>query len=198
MVVNAGCKDADIAHMRAHLSTFNAKHGGDVTLEDVQDRSLLALQGPKAAEVLQRHVAKDVALSSLPFMFTRELKVDGVDCWVTRCGYTGEDGFEVSVPNANATSLLYSLLKNTEVKPSGLGPRDSLRLEAGLCLYGHDLNTDITPIEAGLGWLIGKRRREQGGFPGFDVIKGQIANGVAKKRVGFNIKSGPPARGNIH
>lgn len=113
---------------------------------------------------------------------------------VSRCGYTGEDGFEISVPRSSTAQLFHALLSNAAVKPAGLGVRDSLRLEAGLCLYGHDLNEEITPIEATLGWLIGKRRKTEGGFLGYDVISKQIREGVTKKRVGLNILSGAPAR----
>jgi aminomethyltransferase len=192
MVVNGACKDADMAHIRAHLKTYNQKNSADVTMQYNEDRSLLALQGPKAAEVLSRLVKED--LNTLQFMYTRNMKVGSLDCLVTRCGYTGEDGFEISVASTQATQLMDLLLKHKEVLPAGLGVRDSLRLEAGLCLYGHDLNDTITPIEAGLAWTISKRRRTEGGFPGFAKIKQQLEQGTENKRIGLLVKKGAPAR----
>jgi len=196
MVVNGGCKVKDLAHMRTKLAEWNAKNQGDVVLEYLEDsRSLIALQGPKAAEVLQRLVKED--LKQHAFMTAQTMDVSGIsDCWVSRCGYTGEDGFEVSVPAAKAADLWNLFLQQPEVRPAGLAVRDSLRLEAGLCLYGHELNEDITPVEAGLAWLINKRRRADGGFPGFDVIRRQLESGVQRKRVGAIIKKGSPAREN--
>eukprot|EP00741_Cyanophora_paradoxa_P025183 tig00000350_g24308.t1 len=190
VVVNAGCKDADIAHMQAHAAKWRAQ-GKDVSLTVIEDRSLVALQGPEAGAVLQRLVKED--LSRMSFMTSREMAVDGIPCRVTRCGYTGEDGFEISVPSAKAVAFFERLCAEKEVKPAGLGPRDSLRLEAGLCLYGHELSPTISPVEAGLTWAIGKRRREQGGFLGAAVIQKQIAEGVTRKRVGLLIE-GAPAR----
>jgi len=196
MVVNAGCKDADLIHMRKQLLDFNAKQKADVAIHYIQDRSLIALQGPKSAEVLSQLIPSNVDLKQLKFTYTQEIKVNDALCWVSRCGYTGEDGFEISVPNAAANDLFMKLCSFKEVHPAGLGVRDSLRLEAGLCLYGHDLNDAITPVEAGLTWIIGKRRREQGGFPGYDVITEQIKEGVQRKRVGLEVLSGAPAREN--
>jgi len=196
MVVNAGCKDADLVHMRKQLSAYNAKHGTDVSIEYIQDRSLIALQGPKSPQVLSSLIPSSVDLKQLRFTYTQEIKVNGVDCWVTRCGYTGEDGFEISVPDAAAGDLFLKFCSTPEVHPAGLGVRDSLRLEAGLCLYGHDLNDTITPVQAALTWIIGKRRREQGGFPGFSKISKQIQQGVDKKRVGLEVLGGAPAREN--
>jgi len=190
IVVNAGCAEKDIAHIKSHLAKFVAK-GGDVKLE-VLDRSLVALQGPESEKVLSRLVKAD--LTKMPFMTCKELEVDGIkNVLESRCGYTGEDGFEISVDHGNAVKLSKKLLSFPEVKPAGLGPRDSLRLEAGLCLYGHDLEQDITPVEGSLTWVIGKRRKEQGGFLGADVILAQLKNGVSKKRVGFLV-NGSPAR----
>lgn len=199
MVLNAGCKEKDLAHMRNELQRFNKQHGADVAIDYIGDaRSLIALQGPAAHTVLARHIGANGAheVASLPFMYTREITLGDVPCWVTRCGYTGEDGFEISIPSGQVAKVFNALLENKEVKPAGLGVRDSLRLEAGLCLYGHELDEKTTPIEAGLAWTIGKRRREQGGFPGASIILNQIAKGPAKKRVGLIVHKGAPAREN--
>ncbi len=166
----------------------------DVTIEYIEDRSLVALQGPKAASTLQNIVAGN--LSNLSFMEAAFMAVPNIDenVLVSRCGYTGEDGFEISVSDKNAAKFWELLLKQSEVKPCGLGARDTLRLEAGLCLYGHDINAKTTPIEASLKWVIGKRRKTQGGFPGFELIKKQMDSDTNVKRVGFLLESGPPAR----
>ncbi len=185
VIVNAACKDADIAHLRAALPST-------VSIEPLEDRALLALQGPKAAGALQRHTK--AKLAELRFMASAAIAVAGADCLVSRSGYTGEDGFEISVPAAAAASLAQALLAEPEVQPIGLGARDSLRLEAGLCLYGHDIDTGTTPIEAGLAWAIGKRRREQGGFPGASVIQRQLANGPPRLRVGIRPDGRAPVR----
>jgi len=184
VVVNASRKEADIAHMQTALA-------GRVGLEVLADRALLALQGPKAAEVLARF-APDCG--GLVFLAGARLAVDGIDCFVTRSGYTGEDGFEISVPDSEAERLARRLLGEDEVAPAGLGARDSLRLEAGLCLYGHDIDEQTTPVEAALAWSIGKRRREEGGFPGDDVIRRQLQEGVARRRVGIRPDGRAPAR----
>jgi aminomethyltransferase len=193
VVVNAGCADKDIAHLAKQQKDFSSK-GGDVDFIRL-DRSLIALQGPSSESILSKFVNDDI--SKMPFMTSKEMNINGIKgCYVSRCGYTGEDGFEISVEHGHAIQLAKTLLSyKDELKPAGLGARDTLRLEAGLCLYGHDLNEDITPVEASLLWVIGKRRREQGGFLGSEKILGQI-NGtlpVLKKRVGF-ITQGPPAR----
>ena len=184
VVVNAGCRDADIAHMRAHIEP-------QVEVEELTDRALLALQGPAAADVL---VALAPEAAHLKFMQTTEAKVDDVAVRLSRLGYTGEDGFEISVAAGDAVDLARRLLADERVLPIGLGARDSLRLEAGLCLYGHELTPEITPVEAGLAWSIGKRRREEGGFPGSTVIQAQLANGPAKKLVGIRPEGRAPAR----
>jgi len=184
LVVNADCKDADFAHIRESLK-------GRAELEILTDRALLALQGPKAGEVLARFAPDS---ESLTFMTAAEMDVAGVPCFVTRSGYTGEDGFEISVPEAEAANLARTLLAEDEVAPIGLGARDSLRLEAGLCLYGSDIDVTTTPVEAGLTWAINKRRREEGGFPGAEIILGQLADGVARKRVGILPDGRAPAR----
>jgi aminomethyltransferase len=135
-------------------------------------------------------------LANLSFMEASFIPIPSIeeDVLVSRCGYTGEDGFEISVSDKNAVTLCELLLKNSEVKMAGLGARDTLRLEAGLCLYGHDMDDATTPIEAALKWVIGKRRKTQGGFPGYDIIKGQMEGETEVKRVGFVIESGAPAR----
>jgi aminomethyltransferase len=190
LVVNAGCREKDLAHLNKHLAAYKAK-GGDVTMEVHDDRSLLALQGPEAPQVLQQHVKED--LSKLYFGMFTKLDIAGSPCFVTRTGYTGEDGFELSIPNNDAVRIAKALTNDSRVRLAGLGPRDSLRLEAGLCLYGNDLNEDITPVEAGLTWTIAKSRREECSFLGGDVIKKQLADGVTQRRVGFVCK-GAPAR----
>jgi aminomethyltransferase len=175
MVFNAACKDADLAHVQKHLAAA-------CEIEPMFSRGLLALQGPQAAQVLARfapHVA------SMKFMTGAFFVIDGARCYITRSGYTGGDGFEISTPNDAAAAIARKLLAEPEVKPIGLGARDSLRLEAGLCLYGHDIDTATTPIEAGLLWSIGKERRVQGGFPGAAAIQKQIAEGAPRRRVGL-------------
>jgi aminomethyltransferase len=184
LVVNAARRDADLADLQARLDPA-------VAIERLGDRALLALQGPAAAVVLSR-LAADIA--RLPFMAAAEVRLDGSDCFVTRSGYTGEDGFEISLPSANAQALAETLLAQPEVKPAGLGARDSLRLEAGFCLWGHDIDETTTPVEADLAWTIGRRRREQGGFPGAAIILRQLAQGPARRRVGIRPGGSAPAR----
>ncbi|KAK6149737.1 hypothetical protein DH2020_017262 [Rehmannia glutinosa] len=192
LVVNAGCRDKDLAHIEEHMKAFTSK-GGDVSWHIHDERSLLALQGPLAAPVLQ-HLMKD-DLSKIYFSDFRVLDINGAPCYLTRTGYTGEDGFEISVPSENAVDLAKAILDKSEgkVRLTGLGARDSLRLEAGLCLYGNDMEQHITPVEAGLTWAIGKRRRAEGGFLGAEVILKQIADGPSIRRVGL-FSAGPPAR----
>ena len=185
MVVNGACKEADLAHMQAGLA-------GRADVEMLADRALLALQGPAAAAMLARHSSTD--LSAMAFMTAARVAVAGVDCLVSRSGYTGEDGFEISVAASNALAVCDALLAETEVAPIGLGARDSLRLEAGLCLYGHDIDESTTPGEAGLLWSISKRRRAEGGFPGAAVVQRQIADGVARRRVGIRVQGRAPVR----
>jgi aminomethyltransferase len=175
LVVNAACKDADLAHLQKNLAAV-------CEVEPMFSRGLMALQGPLAAEVLAR-LAPQVA--GLKFMTGTFVVIDGARCYVTRSGYTGCDGFEISTPADAADPIARKLLAQPEVKPIGLGARDSLRLEAGLCLYGHDIDTTTTPIEAGLLWSIGKERRQQGGFPGAATVQKQIADGAPRKRVGL-------------
>ncbi len=185
VVVNAACKDADIAHLRASLPS-------SVTVEPWEDRALLALQGPQAVAALQRHC--DADLSGLRFMSSAEMAVGGTQCLVSRSGYTGEDGVEISVSSEQAQALAETLLAEAEVEPIGLGARDSLRLEAGLCLYGHDIDETTTPVEASLTWSIGKRRRAEGGFPGDAVVRRQLSDGTARRRVGIRPDGRAPAR----
>ena len=184
LVVNAACKDQDFAHIAQGVE-------GRAELKILTDRALLALQGPKAGDVLAR-LAPTTA--DMKFMNFREVDIQGTACFVTRSGYTGEDGFEISVPADQAEDFAKLLLSQPEVEAAGLGSRDSLRLEAGLCLYGHDITTETTPIEADLKWVVNKRRREQGGFPGEDIILGQLENGTERLRVGILPEGRAPAR----
>ncbi|HWA48032.1 MAG TPA: glycine cleavage system aminomethyltransferase GcvT [Dongiaceae bacterium] len=184
MVVNAGCKNEDLAHLRKHL-------GSRLKIEPMFDRGLMALQGPRAGAVMQKIAPHSVEMK---FMTGRLLNVGGMDCFVTRSGYTGEDGFEISVAGGEADNLARKLLGDMEVKPIGLGARDSLRLEAGLCLYGNDITEATNPVEADLVWAIQKRRRAEGGFPGAAIIQKQIAEGPPRKRVGILPDGKAPAR----
>ncbi len=160
-------------------------------MEPLEDRALLALQGPAAAAVLSRFAD---GIARLRFMTAAEVVLDGRTCLVTRSGYTGEDGFEISLPAAGAASFAEKLLAQPEVRPVGLGARDSLRLEAGLCLWGHDIDETTTPIEADLAWTIGKRRRAEGGFPGAAIVQRQLTEGAPRKRVGIRPDGRAPAR----
>jgi len=184
LVVNAACKEADIAHLKANLK-------GDVTLTELTDRALLALQGPKAADVLARLAP---GIQTLKFMDCKPVDIDGVPCLASRSGYTGEDGYEISVPADKAEALARRLLAEDEVAPAGLGARDSLRLEAGLCLYGHDIDTTTTPVEADLVWAMQKRRKQEGGFPGAAVVQKQLAEGAPRRRVGLQPEGRAPMR----
>ncbi len=171
IVVNAGCKDQDYQYMKRFLRA-----------ELFEDTALLALQGPKA-----RQIMKEICepASNLPFMTIGQYQIFGEDAYISCSGYTGEDGFEIIIPASIAEELADQLLKFEEVKPIGLGARDSLRLEAGLCLYGHDIDVTKTPVTAGLTWSLGKRRRIEGDFVGEDLILEQLNNGVSSKRVGL-------------
>ncbi len=190
LVVNAACKDADAAHLREHLS---------VACEiAVLDRALIALQGPKAAEVLSKFCASAPAMT---FMDAGPQDVMGVACFVSRSGYTGEDGYEISVPADRAADLATALLADPDVMPIGLGARDSLRLEAGLCLYGHDIDASTSPVEAGLNWSIQKSRRSggarPGGFPGAAKILAQLDDKPMRRRVGLQPEGRAPIREGI-
>jgi aminomethyltransferase len=187
MVVNAACKHIDVPHM--------IKNMPNVTVELIEDRALLALQGPLAEKILENF---NSAIKEMRFMDIATIKILGVDCWVARSGYTGEDGFEISIPSNKAIEFTEKLLKFEEVKLIGLGARDSLRLEAGLCLYGHDIDCDTSPVEAGLLWAIQKLRREDGiqssEFLGKKRIFNEIKNGPDKKRVGVKPSGRAPMR----
>jgi len=184
LVVNAACKDADYAHMRAHLPA-------GVTLKIADDLALIAVQGPEAVAAV---AALAPGLAGLKFMTSVDLPLDGIWAHVSRTGYTGEDGVEISVKSADAVALTRKLLADPRVKPIGLGARDSLRLEAGLCLYGHDIDTTTSPIEAGLTWSIQKRRRAEGGFLGAARIQKELAEGAPRLRVGILPDGRAPAR----
>jgi aminomethyltransferase len=188
VVVNAACKEQDIAHLRKHLA-------GRCEIEVLNDRALLALQGPAAAAVMARLAPETVKMI---FMNTGKVTLAGAECFISRSGYTGEDGFEISVPADKAEELARLLLAQPEVAPIGLGARDSLRLEAGLCLYGHDMDTITTPVEASLGWALSKVRRADGaragGYLGADVVLRHLAEGVSRKRVGLLVKDRMPVR----
>jgi aminomethyltransferase len=184
LVVNAARKDADLAHLQARL-------GRAVVIEPQFERALLALQGPAAAAVLVRFAP---GIDRIAFMSAAEIGLGGVPCFVTRSGYTGEDGYELSIAPDHAVTVAERLLAEPEVAPIGLGARDTLRLEAGLCLYGHDIDETTTPIEAGLAWTIGKRRRTERWFPGADRILRELADGPRRRRVGLRPDGRAPAR----
>jgi aminomethyltransferase len=188
LVVNAACKETDEAHLRAHLSD-------SCTIDVLADRALIALQGPKAESALAK-LGADV--SAMKFMDAGPRRIGAFDCFVSRSGYTGEDGFEISVPAGDAEALASQLLENPDVLPIGLGARDSLRLEAGLCLYGHDIDTTTTPVEAALEWSVQKSRRNGGaraaGFPGAAKILAQFDKGAARRRVGLKAEGRAPVR----
>jgi aminomethyltransferase len=184
LVVNAARKEVDYAHIAAGLPD-------DVRLQPAPERALLALQGPAAASVLAK--LSDVA-AGLRFMTAASGKVGECDCHVSRSGYTGEDGYEISLAATGAERLARLLLAQDGVAPIGLGARDSLRLEAGLCLYGHDIDETTSPVEAGLAWSIQRRRRTEGGFPGFERIRRELSEGTARRRVGIRPEGRAPAR----
>ncbi len=184
VVVNASRKDADFAFIEAQLPS-------GLTLKRVDGFALIALQGPKAAVVLEAHAP---GAAKLDFMASVDAPVGGIWSHISRSGYTGEDGFEISVKTAEAVALWQMLAVHPDVAPIGLGARDSLRLEAGLCLYGHDIDETTTPIEAGLAWSIQKRRRIEGGFPGADSILRELKDGPARRRVGIKPEGKTPAR----
>ena len=186
LVVNAERKTADFAALRAALPA-------NVVLTVADDAALVALQGPAAASVLAR-LAPGAGVETMAFMSSRPLTIDGFDVTVSRSGYTGEDGFEISLPAEDAVAFVRRLLAESEVEPIGLGARDTLRLEAGLCLYGHELNETTDPVEAGLTWSIPKRRRAEGGFPGAARIQAALADGPPRKRVGLRLLGRAPAR----
>jgi aminomethyltransferase len=184
LVVNASMKEQDYAHIQARLPK-------GVSLNRKDELALMALQGPSAEAVLAR-LAPEAA--GLAFMMSADVQIDGIWCHVSRSGYTGEDGYEISCKAEDAAKLWNELLEDPEVKAIGLGARDSLRLEAGLCLYGHDIDTTTSPIEAGLIWSIQKRRREEGCFPGAERVQREIKDGAARVRVGIKPEGRAPAR----
>ena len=184
LVVNAAMKEPDYLHIEAELPEGIRLHRHD-------ERALLALQGPEAETVLAR---LSPGAERLAFMTGAELHIGDIPAHVTRSGYTGEDGFEISVAAGDAAALWERLLADPAVKPIGLGARDSLRLEAGLCLYGHDINQETSPVEAGLAWSIGKRRRREGGFPGEIRMAKELADGPVRRRIGLRLDGRVPAR----
>src|SRR5262245_14492031 len=189
LVVNAACKAADLAHLRQHLAQT-------CKIDPLPDRALIALQGPLAQAALARLAP---AITTMRFMDVRRVPILGADCEVSRSGYTGEDGFEISIAADRAEALARVLCEDNSVMPIGLGARDSLRLEAGLCLYGSDLDPAITPVMASLEWAIQKARRaggsRAGGFPGADIILRQLADGAPRRRVGLKVEDRVPVRG---
>ncbi len=181
MVVNAACKEGDIAHMKSN----------GVALEVIEDRALLALQGPKSEAVMKR---LGVDLGAMHFMDVLDAEILGQMAWISRSGYTGEDGFEISYPAEHAEALARKLLDDADVEAIGLGARDSLRLEAGLCLYGHDIDETTSPVEAGLVWGMQKRRREEGGFLGDKIILNELGGGAKRARIGLLPEGRAPMR----
>jgi len=188
VVVNAACKETDIARMKAALEP-------ELTVTPITDRALIAVQGPTAGAAI---ATLDPAADAMRFMDFATLTLDGVEVWASRSGYTGEDGFELSVPEAQAEALVRRLLEIEGVEPIGLGARDSLRLEAGLCLYGNDIDAGTNPVEASLTWAIQKARRaggdRAGGYPGADAVQAAFETGTARKRVGLAPEGRAPMR----
>ncbi len=187
LVVNGATKWDDIGHLREHLPD-------EVNLSHLDDNALLALQGPKAAAALERLVTGEFPLSALTFMKGGQFKLAGVDAWISRSGYTGEDGFEIAIPAQSAAEIADLLCAQPEVRPIGLGARDSLRLEAGLPLYGHDLTDQISPVEADLLFAVNPRRRREGGFIGAERVLAELANGTDRKRIGLALEGRQAAR----
>jgi aminomethyltransferase len=187
LVVNAACKEKDFKYLQDNI--------GNTCEIDWVDAALMALQGPLASQILKKY---SLELASMPFLSAIQTEIDGISCLVHRCGYTGEDGYEISVSNTQAEQLARILLQDDAIEPAGLGARDSLRLEAGLCLYGHDLDETTSPIEADLSWIIAKKYRVGDGikafFPGADIILEQLQNGPARIRRGFIPNSRIPVR----
>ncbi len=188
VVLNAACKDSDIVHLRTLLEP-------EISIEVIENRALIALQGPASETVLSEFNSQ---ISAMKFMDVKTLSIAGAECWISRSGYTGEDGFEISIPSSAAEAITRSILSKQEVEFIGLGARDSLRLEAGLCLYGHDIDEETTPVEASLTWAIQKARRTNGeranGFLGDKIITQQLDMGTYRKRVGFLPQTRAPMR----
>ncbi|MCW1383453.1 glycine cleavage system aminomethyltransferase GcvT [Novosphingobium sp. KCTC 2891] len=187
LVVNGATKWDDIAHLREHLPDA-------VTINHLDESALLALQGPQVAEALAPLVEGEQPLSALSFMRGAAFKLGGVDAWISRSGYTGEDGFEISIPAESAAAVADLIAAQPQVRPIGLGARDSLRLEAGLPLYGHDMTAEMEPVEAGLAFGINKRRRTEGGFPGAERVIEALMEGPSRRRVGLAIEGRMAAR----
>ena len=188
VVLNAACKDSDIKYLRSLLEP-------NISIKEIENRALIALQGPASEAVLGKYHPQ---IENMKFMDVETLTIDGAECWISRSGYTGEDGFEISIPAEAAEPITRSILSNQNVEFIGLGARDSLRLEAGLCLYGHDIDQATTPVEASLTWAIQKARRSNGsrasGFIGSEIILKQLAGGTNKKRVGLLPQTRAPMR----
>ena len=188
VVLNAACKDSDIKYLRSLLEP-------NISIKEIENRALIALQGPASEAVLGKYHPQ---IKNMKFMDVETLPIDGSECWISRSGYTGEDGFEISIPAEAAEPITRSILSNQNVEFIGLGARDSLRLEAGLCLYGHDIDQATTPVEASLTWAIQKARRSNGsrasGFIGSEIILKQLAGGTNKKRIGFLPQTRAPMR----
>ena len=190
LVVNAGCADKDLKHLQALAASPQFK--GSVDVIPIYDRALVAAQGPAAAAAVEKLSGQ--SLKNIPFMHMIHGKIAGADVIMTRCGYTGEDGFEISIPQASAAAVADALLQCSGAAPSGLTARDILRLESGLCLYGSDIDMETTPVQAALMWTISKRRRQMGGFPGSDIIMAEFAAKPAKVRSGLVFEGKRPAR----
>ena len=188
VVLNAACKDSDIKYLRSLLEP-------NISIKEIESRALIALQGPASEAVLGKYHPQ---IKNMKFMDVETLTIDGAECWISRSGYTGEDGFEISIPAEATEPITRSILSNKNVEFIGLGARDSLRLEAGLCLYGHDIDQATTPVEASLTWAIQKARRSNGsrasGFIGSEIILKQLAGGTNKKRVGLLPQTRAPMR----
>ena len=188
VVLNAACKDSDIKYLRSLLEP-------NISIKEIESRALIALQGPASEAVIGKYHPQ---IKNMKFMDVETLTIDGAECWISRSGYTGEDGFEISIPAEAAEPITRSILSNQNVEFIGLGARDSLRLEAGLCLYGHDIDQETTPVEASLTWAIQKARRSNGsrasGFIGSEIILKQLAGGTNKKRVGLLPQTRAPMR----
>ena len=184
IVVNAGCKEDDFSHIEQHLPE-------GINLKILEDMSLIALQGPKAAKVVSKYLPE---AATMPFMSSLDIELNGMWCHISRSGYTGEDGYEIAVKHTDVVEMCELFLSNDEVQLIGLGARDSLRLEAGLCLYGHDIDTTTSPVEAGLIWSIQKHRRSEGGFIGAERVQKDIAERPPHRRVGVEPLGRAPAR----
>lgn len=205
VVTNAGRRHEDLAFLREQLDEWNRRNGdeGEVTHQVLEGRGLLALQGPSSARVMQKHLPHDFDLSKLtfgqsalvPIRLSGQNNADSVMCHLARGGYTGEDGFEISIPREATEEVARALLDDSEVELAGLAARDSLRLEAGMCLYGHDLDESVSPIEGALAWTVGKDRRETGDFLGAERVLKELKEGPPRRRIGLLVSPGSPARG---